>query len=65
MYRQWIDEILSTKVLPEYEFSPFPRDTLYEDSESDSSAVTPSISITIAIISVITTILKSLYTSNN
>lgn len=27
MYKQWIDEIMSTEKLPEYEFSPFPKPT--------------------------------------
>lgn len=25
MYKEWIDEIMSSKKLPDYEFSPFPK----------------------------------------
>lgn len=58
MYKDWIDGILSTKELPDYEFSPFPKpnELVYEDAEN--IAKKPSIAISIAIFSVIFTIIS-------
>lgn len=58
MYKDWIDGILSTKELPDYEFSPFPKLTelVYEDAEN--IAEKSSIAISIAILSLISTIVS-------
>jgi len=58
MYKNWIDGILSTKELPDYEFSPFPKpnELVYEDEGNIANK--PSIAISIAIISVISTIIS-------
>lgn len=38
MYKEWIDEIMSTEELPDYEFSPFPKPSTRTEFESGNAA---------------------------
>lgn len=57
MYNDWINEILVTKELPDYEFSPFPKPNgiVFEEDGGNSArvAVAPNIVIIVAVFSVI------------
>ncbi|XP_055301714.1 trypsin eta-like [Sitodiplosis mosellana] len=58
MYKDWIDKILITKDLPEYEFSPFPKPHLVYEMNKGNSAATSSVTTAVAILSVILAILS-------
>lgn len=62
MYNEWINKIVATEVLPEYEFSPFPKPhaiTKVHEEDSQNKSERATTSITFAFISLILAI-KSL-----
>lgn len=69
MYKDWIDEIVTTEKLPEYQFSPFPKPNqiAYEpiqEIDDTSSATKSNVTTIVTVLSVILTILSH-WTANN